>query len=117
MSEEENESEDKKPMEQLRELREQYPEINDVIISKNTINKILSNIYTSSNFIEKSDGVIFGRLTENQIIISSLIPSTLSEFPHNNLTNYLDTSRLDSTKLGFYLCNPGDEFLSHQKLK
>ena len=113
MSDEENESEDKKPMEQLRELREQYPEINDVIISKSTINKILSNIYTSSNFSEKSEGVIFGRMTENQIIISSLIPSTLSEFPHNNLTNYLDTSRLDSTKIGFYLCNPGDEFLSH----
>ena len=119
MSEEEKENniEDKKPMEQLRELREQYPEINDVIINKSTINRILSNIYTSSNFGEKSEGVIFGRLTETQIIISSLIPSTLSEFPNNNLTNYLDTSRLDSTKIGFYICNPGDELLSHQKLK
>lgn len=119
MSEEKEivEEEEQKPMEQLRELRQQYPEINEVIISKNTISKILSNIYTSSNFSEKSEGVIFGRLTESQIIISSLFPTPISENPNNNLSNYLDTSRLDSTKLGFYLCNPGDEFLSHQKLK
>jgi hypothetical protein len=119
MSEEKEivEEEEQKPMEQLRELRQQYPEINEVIISKNTISKILSNIYTSSNFSEKSEGVIFGRLTESQIIISSLFPTPISENPNNNLSNYLDTSRLDSTKLGFYLSNPGDEFLSHQKLK
>ena len=112
MSEEKEivEEEEQKPMEQLRELRQQYPEINEVIISKNTISKILSNIYTSSNFSEKSEGVIFGRLTESQIIISSLFPTPISENPNNNLSNYLDTSRLDSTKLGFYLSNPGDEF-------
>ena len=119
MSEEEKENviEEKKPMEQLRELRQQYPEINDVIISKTTINKILSNIHTSSNFGEKNEGLIFGRLTETQIIISSLIPSTLSEFSNINITNYLDTSRLDSTKIGFYLCDTNDEILTHQKLK
>mgnify|MGYP007056213801 CR=1 FL=1 len=44
MTEEEKKVEEKKPVEQLRDLRQQYPEINDVIISKNTINKILSNI-------------------------------------------------------------------------
>jgi hypothetical protein len=117
MTEEEKKVEEKKPVEQLRDLRQQYPEINDVIISKNTINKILSNIYTSSNFGEKTEGVIFGRLTESQIIISSLIPSALSEFSNLNYTNYLDTSRLDSTKIGFYLCDSGEELLSHQKLK
>ena len=86
MSEEKEivEEEEQKPMEQLRELRQQYPEINEVIISKNTISKILSNIYTSSNFSEKSEGVIFGRLTESQIIISSLFPTPISENPNNN---------------------------------
>ena len=118
MSEIENqEIEEKKPMEQLRELRQQYPEINDVIISKNTINKILYNIYHSPTFGEKTEGVIYGRLTETQIIISSLIPSPISEFVNLNIINYLDTSRLDSTKIGFYLCDSGDELLSHQKLK
>jgi hypothetical protein len=119
MTEEEKDNiiEEKKPMEQLRELRQQYPEINDVIISKTTLNKILSNIHTSSNFGEKNEGIIFGRLTETQIIISSLIPSTLSEFSNINITNYLETSRLDSTKIGFYLCDTNEEILTHQKLK
>ena len=117
MSEEENPIEEKKPMEQLRELRQQYPEINDVIISKTIINKLISNIYTASNFGEKTEGVIYGRLTENQIIISNLIPSALSEFVNLNIINYLDTSRLDSTKIGFFLCGTGEELLTHQKLK
>ena len=117
MTEEQKKLEETKPMEQLRELRQQYPEINDVIISKTIINKILSDIYTCSNFGEKTEGVIYGRLTENQIIISNLIPSSLSEFSNINFTNYLETSRLDSTKIGFYLCDTGEELLSHQKLK
>ena len=117
MTEEQKKLEETKPMEQLRELRQQYPEINDVVISKTIINKILSDIYTCSNFGEKTEGVIYGRLTENQIIISNLIPSSLSEFSNINFTNYLETSRLDSTKIGFYLCDTGEELLSHQKLK
>ena len=119
MAEEEKENiiEEKKPMEQLRDLRQQYPEINDVIIGKTNINKILSNLQSSSNFCEKNEGIIFGRLTETQIIISNLIPSALSEFSNINLINYLDTSRLDSTKIGFYLCDTNEELLSHQKLK
>ena len=117
MTEELKKVEETKPMEQLRELRQQYPEINDVIISKTIINKILSDIYTCSNFGEKTEGVIYGRLTENQIIISNLIPSSLSEFSNINFTNYLETSRLDSTKIGFYLCDTGEELLSHQKIK
>ena len=109
--------EEKKPMELLRELRQTYPEINEVIITKNTINKILSNIFTSSNFGGKTEGIIYGRLTENQIIISTLIPSILSEIPNPNFLNYLDTNRLDSTKIGFYICGNGEEILSHHKLK
>ena len=31
--------EEKKPIEQLRELRQTYPEINDVLISKSIINR------------------------------------------------------------------------------
>ena len=54
MKEEENKvEEEKKPMEQLRELRQTYPEINDVLISKSIINRIISNIQKSSNFGEK----------------------------------------------------------------
>ena len=37
MTEEQKKLEETKPMEQLRELRQQYPEINDVIISKKSI--------------------------------------------------------------------------------
>ena len=33
--------EEKKPMEQLRELRQTYPEINDVLISKSIINRMI----------------------------------------------------------------------------
>ena len=109
--------EEKKPMEQLRELRQSYPEINDVLISKSIINRIISNIQKSSNFGEKTEGVIYGRVTETQLIISNLIPSTLSEFSNLHYINYLDTSRLDNTKIGFFLCGIGPELLSHQKLK
>ena len=109
--------EEKKPMEQLRELRQTYPEINDVLISKSIINRIISNIQKSSNFGEKTEGVIYGRVTETQLIISNLIPSTLSEFSNLHYINYLDTSRLDNTKIGFFLCGIGPELLSHQKLK
>ena len=118
MTEAENKvEEEKKPMEQLRELRQTYPEINDVLISKNIINQIISNIQKSSNFGEKNEGVIYGRVTETQLIISNLIPSTLTEFSNLHFINYLDTSRLDNTKIGFFLCGVGTELLSHQKLK
>ena len=118
MTEAENKvEEEKKPMEQLRELRQTYPEINDVLISKNIINQIISNIQKSSNFGEKNEGVIYGRVTETQLLISNLIPSTLTEFSNLHFINYLDTSRLDNTKIGFFLCGVGTELLSHQKLK
>ena len=118
MTEAENKvEEEKKPMEQLRELRQTYPEINDVLISKSIINLIISNIQKSSNFGEKNEGVIYGRVTETQLIISNLIPSTLTEFSNLHFINYLDTSRLDNTKIGFFLCGVGIELLSHQKLK
>ena len=118
MTEVENKvEEEKKPMEQLRELRQTYPEINDVLISKSIINQIISNIQKSSNFGEKNEGVIYGRVTETQLIISNLIPSTLTEFSNLHFINYLDTSRLDNTKIGFFLCGVGTELLSHQKLK
>ena len=118
MTEPENKvEEEKKPMEQLRELRQTYPEINDVLISKSIINQIISNIQKSSNFGEKNEGVIYGRVTETQLIISNLIPSTLTEFSNLHFINYLDTSRLDNTKIGFFLCGVGTELLSHQKLK
>ena len=108
---------EKKPIELLHELRQTYPEINEVIINKSIINKILSNIYTSSNFGEKKEGIIYGRLTEKQIIISTLIPSILSESLNQNYANYLETSRLDSTKIGFFICDSGEDFLTHHKLK
>ena len=118
MTEAENKvEEEKKPMEQLRELRQTYPEINDVLISKSIINQIISNIQKSSNFGEKNEGVIYGRVTESHLIISNLIPSTLTEFSNLHFINYLDTSRLDNTKIGFFLCGVGTELLSHQKLK
>ena len=118
MTEAENKvEEEKKPMEQLRELRQTYPELNDVLISKSIINQIISNIQKSSNFGEKNEGVIYGRVTETQLIISNLIPSTLTEFSNLHFINYLDTSRLDNTKIGFFLCGVGTELLSHQKLK
>ena len=110
-------SEELKPIEQLKKLREAYPEITEVQISKEIINKLLTNIYNSSNFGQKMEGVIYGRQTEKQLIVSTLIPCTISEFENRNFTLYLETSRLDNTKIGFYLCDNGEELLSHNKLK
>ena len=58
---------EKKPIELLHELRQTYPEINEVIINKSIINKILSNIYTSSNFGEKKEGIIVIKILKMQI--------------------------------------------------
>ena len=112
----EDKQEDLKPIEQLKKLRESYPEITEVQISKDIINRLLTNIYTSSNFGQKMEGVIYGRQTEKQLIISNLIPCTISE-SNSNFALYLETSRLDNTKIGFYLCDNGEEILSHNKLK
>ena len=109
--------EELKPIEQLKKLRETYPEITEVQISKEIINKLLTNIYNSSNFGQKMEGVLYGRQTEKQLIVSTLIPCTISEFENRNFTLYLETSRLDNTKIGFYLCDNGEELLSHNKLK
>ena len=106
-----------KPIEQLQKLRETYPEIKEVQISKDIINKLLSSIYNSSNFSQKREGVIYGRQTEKQLIISNLIPCVLSEVSNANFVSYLETSRLDNTKIGFYLIDNGEELLSHNKLK
>ena len=115
MTEEKNE--EVKPIVQLQELRKAYPEINEVLINKDIINKLISNIYTSSNFGQNMEGVIYGRQTEKQLIISTLIPCSISEFPNNNFSIYLDTNRLDNTKIGFYLLDNGEELLTHNKLK
>ena len=113
----EEKQEEVKPIVQLQTLRETYPEINEVQISKDIINKLLTNIYTSSNFGQKMEGVIFGRYTDKQLIVSTLIPCSITESSNANFANYLETSRLDNTKIGFYLCDNGEELLSHQKLK
>lgn len=114
---EEKRQEDIKPIVQLQELRKSYTEITEVQISKDIINNLLKNIYNSSNFGQKMEGIIFGRQTEKQLIISTLIPSKISESSNSNFSSYLDTSRLDNTKIGFYLCDNGEELLSHNKLK
>ena len=114
---EEERQEDIKPIVQLQELRKSYTEITEVQISKDIISNLLKNIYNSSNFGQKMEGIIFGRQTEKQLIISTLIPCTISESSNSNFASYLDTSRLDNTKIGFYLCDNGEELLSHNKLK
>ena len=113
----EGKKEEEKPIVQLQNLRKAYPEINEVQISKDIINQLLNNIYNSSNFGQKMEGVIFGRQTEKKLIISSLIPCTITESSNSNFVSYLETSRLDNTKIGFYLCDNGEELLSHNKLK
>ena len=113
----EEKQEEIKPIEQLQELRKSYPEINEVQISKEIINKLLNDIYNSSNFGQKMEGIIFGRQTEKQLIISTLIPYTINEYSNSNFVNYLDTSWLDNAKIGFYLCDNGEELLSHNNLK
>ena len=109
--------EEVKPIIKLQELRKTYPEIIDVQINKDIINKILSSIYTSSNFGQKMEGIIFGRQTEKQLIISNLIPCNITESNSLYFSLYLETSRLDNTKIGFYLCDNGEELLTHNKLK
>ena len=106
-----------KPIIRLQELRKAYPEITDVQISKDIISKILSSIYTASNFGQKMEGIIFGRQTEKQLIISNLIPCSITESNSTYFSIYLETSRLDNTKIGFYLCDNGEELLTHNKLK
>jgi hypothetical protein len=113
----EEKQEEIKPIVQLQELRKSYPEINDVQINKDIINILLNNIYNSSTFGQKMEGVIFGRQTEKQLIISTLIPCTITHYSNQNIVNYLETSRLDNTKIGFYFCDNGEELLSHNKLK
>ena len=104
-------------MSKLQELHKTYPEINEIQINKDILNKFLINIYNSSSFGQKMEGVIFGRPTEKQLIISSLIPCAIVDSAKLNFTSYLDTSRLDSTRIGFYLCDNGEELLTHNKLK
>ena len=113
----EEKQEEVKPIVQLQTFRETYQEINEVQISKDIINKLLTSIYTSSNFGQKMEGVIFGRYTEKELIVSTLIPCSITESSNSFFSSYLDTSRLDNTKIGFYLCDNGGELLSHQKLK
>ena len=113
----EEKQEEIKPIVQLQELRKSYPEITDVQINKDIINILLNNIYNSSTFGQKMEGVIFGRQTEKQLIISTLIPCTITHYSNQNIVNYLETSRLDNTKIGFYFCDNGEELLSHNKLK
>ena len=113
----EEKQEEIKPIVQLQELRKSYPEITEVQISKDIINIILNNIYNASNFGQKTEGVLFGRQTEKQLIISTLISCTITQYSNQNIVSYLETSRLDNTKIGFFLCDDGEELLSHDKLK
>ena len=113
----EEKQEEIKPIVQLQELRKSYPEITDVQINKDIINILLNNIYNSSTFGQKMEGVIFGRQTEKQLIISTLIPCTITQYSNQNIVTYLETSRLDNTKIGFYFCDNGEELLSHNKLR
>ena len=114
------EAEAKKPINKLRELRKQYPEVTNVQINNDIISKILNKIKNAINFGQRMDGLLFGRETEKAIIISTLIPCNITELTQNTLNNfntYLETSRLDNTKIGFYFCDDGDELLSQNKLK
>ena len=113
----EEKQEEEKPIVQLQNLRKAYPEINEVQINKDIINQLLNSIYNSSNFGQKMEGVIFGRQTEKKLIVSTLIQCTITESANSYFVSYLDTSRLDNTKIGFYLCDNGEELLSRNKLK
>lgn len=113
-------AEAKKPINKLRELRKQYPEVTTVQINNDIISKLLNKIKNASNFGQKMEGLLFGRETDKYITISSFIPCNITEMTQaslNNINTYLDTSRLDSTKIGFYFCDEGEELLSQNKLK
>lgn len=111
------EEEEIKPIAKLQELRKQYPEVKEVQISPDIVNKSINKIRNASSFGQKFEGVIFGRETEKQLIISTLIPCSISESSTLYFSSYLDTSRLDNTKIGFFFCDEGNEFLSQNKLK
>ena len=108
--------EELKTIEKLQEIRKKYVEIDEVQISQEILNKIFNQISTSSNFGQNIEGIIFGRYTDTKIIISQIIPGS-NNADSKNLSGYLDTSRLDSTKIGFYFCDNGEEILNHNKLK
>lgn len=63
----ESKEESKTLEQQLQDLKKQYPEITEVQINKDIINKLLTNIYTSSNFGQKIEGLIYGRVTEKNL--------------------------------------------------
>ncbi len=88
-----------------------YPEINNIKITHNVISELLK--FKSS---KKAEGILFGRETKEELIISSIIPYSL-ENPTSVLTSYLEINKCDYLRVGFFFVENNYDFLSQYRIK
>jgi hypothetical protein len=89
----------------------EYKLINKIKISHNVISDLLK--FKSS---KKAEGILFGRETNDELIISSIIPYSL-ENPTIILSTYLESNRYDYMRVGFFFVENNFDILSQNRIK
>ena len=90
----------------------EYKLINKIRISHNVISDLLK--FKSS---KKAEGILFGRETNEELIISSIIPYSLDNPNSSFLATYLENNRFDYMRVGFFFVENNFDILSQNRIK
>ena len=90
----------------------EYKIINQIKISHNVISDLLK--FKSS---KKAEGILFGRETNEELIVSSIIPYSLENSNTSFLSAYLEYNRYDYMRVGFFFVENNFDILSQNRIK
>ncbi len=90
----------------------EYKIINQIKISHNVISDLLK--FKSS---KKAEGILFGRETNEELIVSSIIPYSLENSNTSFLSAYLEYNRYDYMRVGFFFVENNFDTLSQNRIK
>ena len=107
-----NENKNENENEKKIEINPKHEQINEIQICPNIISEL-----TKFSSLKKAEGILFGRETENSIIVSSLLSVPIDSTNLNLLTQYFELNKFDYMRVGFFIVNEEFEFISQNKLR
>jgi hypothetical protein len=107
-----NENENENGGEIINETIPIHTQISNIQICPNIISDLAK--FPSS---KKTEGILFGRETQDSIIVSSLLNVSLDVTNTNILTSYFELNKFDYMRVGFFIVNEELEFFSQNKLR
>lgn len=94
-----------------------YPQITNIEIPNNIINKLLAFYRNSATFAKKTEGLLYGREADNKIIVTNLVPCCLADSLDSYSSLFSQMNNIPEIRVGFFFSDEQQELLTQSRLK